>query len=133
MRITATALSLTVPDPQASADFATRHLGFARVMTADGVISLAHQDGGANIVLLREGLASFRPRSHAGSVRDGLLLAFVVDDLDAEHARIVAEGATVATPPETEPWGERYCQYLDANGIVWQLVQWVTPEPGVTI
>ncbi len=29
------------------------------------------------------------------------------------------------TPPETEPWGERFCQFADPNGIVWQLVQWV--------
>lgn len=29
-----------------------------------------------------------------------------------------------ATPPETEPWGERYCQFADDNGIVWQLVEW---------
>ena len=27
--------------------------------------------------------------------------------------------------PETEPWGERYCQFADPNGLVWQLVEWV--------
>ncbi|WP_245949949.1 VOC family protein [Calidifontibacter indicus] len=40
-------------------------------------------------------------------------------------ARIEADGARVVTAPETEPWGERYCQFADPNGIVWQLVQWM--------
>ena len=54
-----------------------------------------------------------------------LLLAFVVEGLDAEFARIAGAGAAVVTPPETEPWGERFCQFADPNGIVWQLVEWV--------
>ena len=31
----------------------------------------------------------------------------------------------MATPIETEPWGERYFQVLDPNGVIIQLVQWV--------
>lgn len=42
-----------------------------------------------------------------------------------EFARIEADGARVGTAPETEPWGERYCQFADPDGIVWQLVQWM--------
>ena len=30
------------------------------------------------------------------------------------------------TAPETKPWGERFSQYADPNGIIWQLVQWVS-------
>jgi hypothetical protein len=33
------------------------------------------------------------------------------------------------TPLETEPWRERYFQVTDPNGVVIQLVQWVTPPP----
>ena len=50
------------------------------------------------------------------------------DDVDTEFARIAESGATVVTKPETEPWGERYCQFADPNGIIWQLVHWVS-EP----
>jgi uncharacterized glyoxalase superfamily protein PhnB len=32
----------------------------------------------------------------------------------------------VVTPPETEPWGERYVQYRDPNGLIIQLVQWMS-------
>jgi uncharacterized glyoxalase superfamily protein PhnB len=125
MHINATALSLNVPDVAASADFARTHFGFTEAMSADGFVSLAHPSAGVNLVFLATGLATFKPRHIAGPAGQGLLIAFVVDDLDAEHERLVAAGAAVVTPPETEPWGERYSQYADPNGIVWQLVQWV--------
>ncbi len=125
MKITGTALSLNVPDVAASAEFATRHLGFTEAMSDDGFVSLQHDSAGVNIVFLRVGLGTFKPERIAGPAGQGLLIAFVVGDLDAEYARISAAGAEVVTPPETEPWGERYCQFADPNGIVWQLVQWV--------
>lgn len=37
----------------------------------------------------------------------------------------------VVTPIETEPWGERFFQMADPNGVIHQLVQWVEPA-GVT-
>ncbi|MGC0363923.1 putative glyoxalase superfamily protein PhnB [Rhodococcus sp. 27YEA15] len=125
MKITGTALSLNVDDVDASARFAKIHFGFTESMSDDGFVSLAHPDIDVNVVFLRVGLGTFKPESIAGSAGQGLLIAFVVDDLDAEFARISAAGATVVTEPETEPWGERYCQFSDPNGIVWQLVQWM--------
>lgn len=130
MKITASAVSLNVPDIEASTRFFTEHLGFVVDMSADGFVSLTRPDAGFSIALLRVGLESFEPASHAGAAGQGLLLAFVVDDIDAEWDRLVAEGVTVATPIETEPWGERYFQMLDPNGIVVQLVQWVDVEGG---
>ncbi|MGN0062923.1 MAG: VOC family protein [Nocardioides sp.] len=125
MKITQTALSLNVPDVEASASFAKRHLGYEEAMAADGFASLTHPDVDTHLVFLATGLSTFKPAEIAGSAREGLLLAFVVDDLDAQFARIRDEGARVVTEPETEPWGERYCQFADGNGIVWQLVQWM--------
>ena len=126
MHITSTAISLNVADVEASAAFAAL-LGFTEAMAADGFVSLEHPSAGVNVVFLRTGLSTFKPAEIAGDAGQGTLLAFVVDDLDAEFARIAASGARVVTPPETEPWGERYCQFTDPNGLVWQLVQWVTP------
>lgn len=124
MHISSAAVSLNVADPEASAGFLVDNLGFAVAMSADGFVSLAHP-GAPNVIFLRTGLPTFRPASHAGPARDGLLLVFVVDDVDAEFARIAGNGAEVVTPPETEPWGERYCQFADPNGIILQLVTWV--------
>ena len=126
MRITASALSLNVPDVTASADFLKRHFGFSEAMAADGFVSLARDDAGFNIIFLRTGLASFKPARLQGHSADGLLIAFVVEDIDAEYARIQAEGVAIETPIETEEWGERYFQVSDPNGVVIQLVQWMT-------
>ena len=125
MQIKATAISLNVADVEASARFATEHVGFTKAMSADGFVSLEHPTAGVHLVFLRTGLPTFKPQAIAGPAGQGLLLAFEVDDLDAEFDRIAGAGARVVTPPETEPWGERYCQFADDNGIVWQLVQWV--------
>ena len=125
MNITQTALSLNVPDIAASAAFATTHFGFTEAMSAEGFASLEHPGSPPNLIFLQTGLPTFRPEEIAGSAGQGTLLVFVVDDLDAAFARIAAAGARVVTPPETEPWGERYCQFADPNGLVWQLVQWV--------
>ncbi|TLF75176.1 VOC family protein [Nocardia cyriacigeorgica] len=125
MRITESAISLNVADPQASAKFVTDHLGFTEKMSADGFVSLAREDAGMNLIYLRTGLKSFKPASAAGSAGQGLLVVFVVDDIDTEYARLQSEGVPIVTPIETEEWGERYFQMADPNGILYQLVQWV--------
>jgi predicted enzyme related to lactoylglutathione lyase len=129
VKIRASGISLNVQDEQASAEFLKRHLGFKTEMAADGFVSLTRPDAGYNVVFLRTGLATFKPESLAGHRADGLLLVFVVDDVDAEYVRLQAEGVAITTPIETEPWGERYFQVTDPNGVVIQLVQWLSsPE-----
>jgi catechol 2,3-dioxygenase-like lactoylglutathione lyase family enzyme len=128
MHITESALSLNVPDVEASARWAERHLGFSPQMEADGFASLQHPEAGFNLIFLRTGLETFKPAAAAGRA-DGLLVVFVVDDVDAEYARLQDAGVEVVTPIETEPWGERYFQVTDPNGVVYQLVQWVHEPP----
>lgn len=126
MNITAAAISLNVADVEASAAWAQRHLGFTEAMAADGFCSLEHPQAGMNLIYLRTGLSSFKPASAAGAA-DGLLVVFTVDDIDTDYARLVDAGVDIVTPIETEPWGERYFQMTDPNGVVYQLVQWAAP------
>ena len=128
MRISSSAISLNVDDVSASAEWATKHLGFDEQMSADGFSSLAKEDSGFNLIFLRRGLDSFQPAAAAGHA-DGLLVVFVVDDIDDQYSRLQGEGVEIVTPIETEPWGERYFQMTDPNGVVFQLVQWMS-EPG---
>ena len=125
MKITASAISLNVDDVAASAAFAKDHFGFGEDMTADGLVSLSRSDAGFTLIFLRTGLASFKPERLRGRRADGLLVAFVVDDVDGEYRRLQSEGVAITTPIETEPWGERYFQVTDPNGVTIQLVQWV--------
>lgn len=125
MKLTASAVSLNVADVPASADFLRRHLGFIEEMSdADNFCSLSRPDAGFNVIFLKHGLGTFKPESHAGLAGPGLLLAFVVEEIDTEWERL-RDLVPIATAIETEPWGERYFQVIDPNGIIIQLVQWM--------
>ncbi|HSI94289.1 MAG TPA: VOC family protein [Jiangellaceae bacterium] len=126
MNITASAISLNVDDETASAAFLKDHFGYTEEMAADGFVSLSRPDAGFNLIFLRTGLKSFQPEYMRDHRADGLLVALVVDDIDAEYARIQKEGVAITTPLQTEPWGERFFQVADPNGVIIQLVQWVT-------
>jgi len=128
VRITASAISLNVDDVPASAAFATQHFGFRQEMADDGFVSLSRQDVGFNLVFLRTGLATFKPEGMRGRRADGLLVVFVVDDIDGEYRRVQQEALSIMTPIQTEPWGERFFQVADPNGVVYQLVGWIA-EP----
>lgn len=126
LKITASALSLNVKDPTTSASFVKDHLGFTEDMADDGFVSLSRADTGFNLIYLRTGLETFKPQSLQGKDADGLLVVFVVEDIDDEYARLQQEGVEITTPIETEPWGERFFQMTDPNGVVIQLVQWMS-------
>jgi predicted enzyme related to lactoylglutathione lyase len=126
VQVTASAISLNVADVSASAEFVKTHFGFTESMSADGFVSLERSEVGFNLIFLRIGLETFKPEHMRGHAADGLLVVFVVDDIDAEYERVQGEGAPITTPIETESWGERYFQTSDPNGIVYQVVQWIT-------
>ena len=123
MSITASAVSLNVDDVAASSAFLTDHFGFREEMAADGFASLAREDAGMNVVYLRRGLATL-PEDQRDDHADGVILAFVVDDLEAELARLTGEGVAITMPLREEPWGERAFQVTDPNGVIVQLVDW---------
>ena len=127
MHVTASAISLNVPDERASAEFLARHFGFVEEMAADGFVSLRRPDVGYNVVFLRTGLGTFKPERLRKVDAGGLLLVFVVDGIEEEAERLAGEGLEFEAPLETEPWGERYLQVADPNGVVIQLVEWVSP------
>lgn len=129
MKITASAISLNVDDVLASAAFLKKHFGFTETLSADGFVAVTREDAGFSIAFLRKTLSSLKPEYLKGRTADGLLVAFVVDNIDEEYARVQAEGVKILTPIETEPWGERYFQVADPNGVIIQLVQWMTPPP----
>jgi predicted enzyme related to lactoylglutathione lyase len=126
VRISATAVSLNVEDVAASSDFLMEHFGFQEQMAADGFASLARDDAGFNVVFLRRGLATL-PADQRDDTARGLILAFVVDDLEGELARLQAEGVAITMPLTVEEWGERAFQVRDPNGVIVQLVDWKGP------
>ena len=126
MTITSSAVTLNVEDVPASSAFLTEHFGFREEMSADGFASLAREDAGMNVIFLRRGLASL-PADQRDDHADGVILAFVVDDLERELARLTSERVPITMPLTEEPWGERAFQVTDPNGIIVQLVDWNGP------
>ena len=129
MKITQSAISFNVPDVQESASFVMEHFGFREEMATEGFVSLSNADAGFNLIFLQTGLATFKPAHRAGTAGDGTLIVFVVEEIDSEYERLQAAGLNIVTPIETEPWGERYFQVEDPNGLIYQLVQWVEAPP----
>ncbi|MFF2618242.1 VOC family protein [Kitasatospora sp. NPDC058046] len=123
MQITTTAVSLTVEDVTTSAAFLRRHFGYTEQMSADGFVSLAHPGGGVNVVYLRRGLEVL-PEDQRHRIADGVILAFVVEDIAAEERRLREEGVVITLPLREEPWGEKLFQVVDPNGVVVELVEW---------
>lgn len=123
MQISSSAVSLNVDDVPASSAFLREHFGFAEDMAADGFASLSRPDAGMSVVFLRRGLPTL-PADQRDDRAAGLILAFVVDDLEGELARLRAEGVPVTMPLTTEDWGERAFQVRDPNGVIVQLVDW---------
>lgn len=126
MHITATAVSLNVEDERASARFLVEHFGFTEQMAADGFVALAREDVGASVMFLRRGLATL-PADQRDVHATGLILAFVVEDLEVELARLEAADVPITMPLTVEEWGERAFQVRDPNGVIVQLVDWNGP------
>jgi len=129
VKITSSAVSLNVADVPAASCFLVEHFGFDEEMAADGFASLSRQDVGMNVVYLRRGLATL-PEDQRNDHVAGLILAFVVDDLEGELARLQAEGVAITMPLTEEEWGERAFQVRDPNGVIVQLVDWNAPTTG---
>jgi uncharacterized glyoxalase superfamily protein PhnB len=123
VRITSSAVSLTVDDVPASSAFLVEHFGFREEMAAPGFASLTRDDAGMHVVFLRRGLETL-PADQRHDHARGLILAFVVDDLEDELARLQREGVAITMPLTVEEWGERAFQVRDPNGVVVQLVDW---------
>jgi uncharacterized glyoxalase superfamily protein PhnB len=126
VQITASAVSLNVDDVAASSAFLIKHFGFREEMAADGFASLTRDDAGMHVAFLRCGLPTL-PADQRDVHARGLILAFVVEDLEGELARLEAEGVTITMPLTPEEWGERAFQVRDPNGVIVQLVDWNGP------
>ncbi|WP_116050231.1 VOC family protein [Amycolatopsis palatopharyngis] len=50
-------------------------------------------------------------------------IAFVVDDVDAEAARLRRAGVDILTGPVDRPWGERTLHFADPDGNVVEFAQ----------
>ncbi|BCY05137.1 VOC family protein [Actinoplanes sp. L3-i22] len=129
MHIRSSVVGLTVEDVEVSSKFLVDHLGYVEHLAADGFAALSRADGGVDIALHRRGLEVLPPELREVLVA-GTIVAFVVDDLDAEQERLRGEGVEPTLPIREEPWGERLLLITDPNGVVYELAEWADPPSG---
>ena len=81
---------------------------------------------------MQAGISFTLPQREAGEFFNGkgLIISFEVDDVDAEHERLQAEGLNIAQELQDKPWGERSFVVNDPNGVhlyIYSMVE-LTPE-----
>ena len=96
----------------ATTAFYRKHLGFSVAVELPGYAELEHGEGGPRLAFMAPDEAKWQPASG-----QGLFYCFQVEDADATHARLAAEGVTIVDEPEDKPWGERAFVAADPNGI----------------
>lgn len=120
MQVKASVVGLNVDDVGGVSAFFTKHFGFEELFAADGFASLGRPDTAMTLALHRRGLEIF-PASFRDQPSSGVIVAFHVDDLDAEEQRLRAEGARFLLPLTTQEWGERALLVEGPDGIVVEL------------
>lgn len=126
MHIARISVCLQVRDVVAATGFFVEHFGYEALLAEQDFAKLRHAEG-HELFFLRCGARITPEETVSEQPAAGIILALEVDDAEAELARLQGAGVKISLPLRDEPWGERLFQVQDPNGVVVQLVQWVTP------
>ncbi|MCS1352343.1 VOC family protein [Mechercharimyces sp. CAU 1602] len=127
MKITSSAIAVTVKDVLASSMFLRKYFCFTEKWSAEGFSYLIHEENTFPIIFLEHGI-EILPKSIRNQLISGLTIAFVVEDIEAEEKRLKKEGVVITAELQEDPWGERLFQVTDPNGVTIQIVQFVDPS-----
>ena len=128
MHITRTTVCLQVRDVAAATRFFVDHFAYAALLAETDYAKLRHAHG-HELFFLRCGARITPEEAVSEQPAAGVVLAFEVEDAAGELARLRDAGVAITEPLKDEPWGERLFRVEDPNGVVVQLVQWLTPQP----
>lgn len=100
------------PDIERCRDFYIRHFAAKVTFDCGWYVNLSLGGDGPTVHFMKP--QGDMP-TYAGQ---GVTLNFRVEDVDAEHARLNAEGLTVVMPLADHPWGDRGFAVLDPLGTI---------------
>ena len=108
----------TTEDLDATKAFYTTHLGFAVQVEFDGYLCLRHPASEhLELSFMPPGPATETCAAAPAASGDGLYYVLLVDDVDAEHERLVQAGVSIQDAPADMPWGDRRMTLKDPAGV----------------
>lgn len=112
-------------DVHAAADFFREHFGFETTFESDWYVSLRREQW--ELAMVQAGHVTV-PASHRDGTTSAVILNVEVDDVDAEHRRLVGErGLTEVLELRSEAFGQRHFILAGPENI---LIDVITPiEP----
>ncbi|WP_331772217.1 VOC family protein (plasmid) [Embleya sp. NBC_00888] len=117
-------------DVAASRHFYARHFGFEVSFEADWYVSLHRPDAPQYELALLDHAHPTIPDGYRTPLQGGLLLNFEVDDVDAEHHRLVAlAGLPELLSLRTEEFGQRHFIVAAPDGVMIDVIT-VVPATG---
>ena len=106
-------------DVPGSRDFYVEHFGFEVTFEADWYVSLHRPDSPQHELALLDHTHPTVPDGYRTPLRGGLLLNFEVDDVDAEHHRLVLQaGLPELLALRTEAFGQRHFIVAAPDGVM---------------
>jgi lactoylglutathione lyase len=119
---------LFVSDLERSVAFYRDVIGVPFRLRGDGYVEFATQ--GARFGLYdRNRLGELTGQGTEPPDRPGGEVVFLVEDVDAEAARLAEAGATLLEGPVDRPWGHRTLHVLDPDGFVVELAEEIPRQP----
>ena len=116
-------------DPRAGAEWFVEHIGFEINVDIGWYVNTQHaQHKNLSLDFLRRDHGS-HPEGMLGQRVAGTLVAFLVQDVDAEEERLRQAGLEFTLPLTTEPWGQRRFQVAGPEGLFVEILQMVAPDP----
>jgi lactoylglutathione lyase len=119
---------LFVADLERSVAFYRDVIGLPFRLEGDGYVEFATQ--GARFGLYdRNRLAELTGQGKEPPEHPGGEVVLLVEDVDAEAARLRAAGATILSGPVDRPWGHRTVHVEDPDGFVVELAEEIPRQP----
>lgn len=124
MKITRIDTTISTEKLVESKEFYMKYFGFELVYESDWYIELIAPN-------MPAGISFTRPQREAGDFfhGSGIILSFEVNDVDAEHNRLKAEGVDVFQNLQDKPWGERSFVVNDPSGVHVYIYQSIPATP----
>ncbi|MFE5208979.1 VOC family protein [Streptomyces sp. NPDC056600] len=129
MQVTMVGTAYAAKDPAAAAAWFAEHFGFTVNIDLGWYVNTQHpRHPQYSLDFVRADHESW-PKATRGREVVGALLAFLVEDVDAEHRRLASAGLEVVMDLVTEPWGQRRFQVAGPDGLLVEVLQPVAPDP----